>query len=67
VVVCQERGLVVRVPTYYSQVDQDRILNDAVFCGMRDGIFVDVGAHDGFYVKFKIVPLANLHIFPLSL
>jgi FkbM family methyltransferase len=33
--------------TYYSQVDQDRILNELVFCGMRNGVFVDVGAHDG--------------------
>ena len=33
--------------TYYSQVDQDRILNELVFCGMRNGMFVDVGAHDG--------------------
>ena len=35
------------MPTYYSQVDQDRILNEEVFCGMRGGVFVDVGAHDG--------------------
>jgi hypothetical protein len=35
------------MPTYYSQVDQDRILNEEVFCGMRNGVFVDVGAHDG--------------------
>lgn len=35
------------MPTYYSQNDQDRILNEAVFCGMRNGVFVDVGALDG--------------------
>ncbi len=35
------------MPAYYSQVDQDRILNEKVFCGMRNGVFVDVGAHDG--------------------
>jgi FkbM family methyltransferase len=35
------------MPTYYSQIDQDRILNEEVFCGMRNGVFVDVGAHDG--------------------
>ena len=35
------------MPTYRSQVDQDRILNEVVFCGMRNGVFVDVGAHDG--------------------
>jgi hypothetical protein len=28
------------MPTYYSQVDQDRILNEEVFCGMRNGVFV---------------------------
>src|SRR5262249_54497200 len=33
--------------TYYSQVDQDRVLNEQVFRGMRNGVFVDVGAHDG--------------------
>jgi hypothetical protein len=26
------------MPTYHSQVDQDRILNDVVFCGMRNGV-----------------------------
>jgi FkbM family methyltransferase len=35
------------MPTYYSQGDQDRILNEAVFCSMRNGVFVDVGALDG--------------------
>jgi FkbM family methyltransferase len=35
------------MPTYYSHDDQDRILNEEVFCGMRNGVFVDVGAHDG--------------------
>jgi FkbM family methyltransferase len=35
------------MPTYYSQINQDRILNEEVFCGMRNGVFVDVGAHDG--------------------
>jgi hypothetical protein len=37
------------MPTYYSQVDQDRILNEEVFCGMRNGVFVDVGALMGFH------------------
>jgi FkbM family methyltransferase len=35
------------MPAYYSQHDQDRILNEVVFCGMRNGVFVDVGALDG--------------------
>ena len=41
------RALEGQMTTYYSQVDQDRILNEQVFCGMRNGVFVDVGAHDG--------------------
>ena len=33
--------------TFYSQLEQDRILDEEIFRGMRDGVFVDVGAHDG--------------------
>lgn len=32
---------------FYGQMGQDKFLETAVFHGMRDGIFVDVGAHDG--------------------
>jgi FkbM family methyltransferase len=32
---------------FYSQYEQDEFLEDAVFKGFRNGIFVDVGAHDG--------------------
>jgi FkbM family methyltransferase len=32
---------------YYSQIDQDYLLDVVVFQQMRDGVFVDVGAHDG--------------------
>ncbi len=33
--------------TYYGQMGQDKFLDTAVFAGLRNGIFVDVGAHDG--------------------
>lgn len=33
--------------TFYSQMGQDKFLDGAVFRAMRDGVFVDVGAHDG--------------------
>lgn len=33
--------------TYYSQWGQDRHLAEHVFKGLRDGVYVDVGAHDG--------------------
>ena len=32
---------------YHSQIDQDRILNETYFKNMKNGVFVDVGAHDG--------------------
>jgi len=32
---------------YKSQMGQDKFLNSVVFHAMRDGVFVDVGAHDG--------------------
>ena len=32
---------------YHSQIGQDVLLDRHVFCGRTDGIFVDVGAHDG--------------------
>lgn len=33
--------------TYYSQLGQDRILDEEIFRGLRGGVFVDVGAYDG--------------------
>lgn len=32
---------------YYSQHDQDKILNENFFKGNKNGVFCDVGAHDG--------------------
>jgi FkbM family methyltransferase len=32
---------------YYSQCDQDRILDENVFKHLKNGVFIDVGAHDG--------------------
>ena len=32
---------------YHSQYDQDKVLNDTFFKNSRNGIFVDIGAHDG--------------------
>ena len=32
---------------YYSQFKQDNYLNNNFFKDKRDGIFVDIGAHDG--------------------
>ena len=33
--------------TYYSQCKQDQILDSTIFKGLRNGIFMDIGAHDG--------------------
>lgn len=33
--------------THHSQVGQDRILDEEIFCSLRGGVFVDIGAHDG--------------------
>lgn len=33
--------------SYVSQWGQDKFLNEKVFCGKKNGVFVDVGAHDG--------------------
>jgi FkbM family methyltransferase len=32
---------------FYAQYEQDKILDNLVFKGFKNGIFVDVGAHDG--------------------
>lgn len=33
--------------SYYSQWEQDKWLNEHIFHGKRNGVFIDVGAHDG--------------------
>ena len=33
--------------TYFSQYQQDKIVNEAFFHDMKDGVFVDIGAHNG--------------------
>lgn len=45
---------------YYSQLGQDRYLNEHFFKDKRDGIFIDIGAYDGvtgsntlFFEKFR--------------
>jgi FkbM family methyltransferase len=35
------------MPQYYSQFGQDKFLDTKVFKGFRDGIYMDIGAHDG--------------------
>ncbi|SFI88951.1 methyltransferase, FkbM family [Bacillus sp. 71mf] len=32
---------------YYSQIGQDKYVNERIFRGMENGFFVDIGAHDG--------------------
>ncbi|WP_417897199.1 FkbM family methyltransferase [Bacillus haimaensis] len=32
---------------YYSQIGQDKFVNENIFNGMENGFFVDIGAHDG--------------------
>lgn len=34
-------------PTYYSQIGQDKYVNDTIFKNKKDGFFVDIGAFDG--------------------
>lgn len=35
------------IPGYYSQKGQDKFLNEEIFHNKRNGIFIEVGAHDG--------------------
>lgn len=37
--------------TYYSQYQQDKLLNEHIFKNKRNGIFVDIGAHDGISIN----------------
>ncbi len=32
---------------YYSQYKQDKFLEESVFKGLKNGVYVDIGAHDG--------------------
>lgn len=32
---------------YYSQYGQDQFLNEHIFYNMKNGTFVDIGAHEG--------------------
>lgn len=48
------------IPSYFSQMGEDRYVDTKVFEGMSGGIFVDIGAHDGktfsntyFFEKFR--------------
>jgi FkbM family methyltransferase len=43
---CSREGPVTR-PPYHGQYGQDRIFHEELFGDRRDGVFVDVGAHDG--------------------
>lgn len=33
--------------TFYAQYNQDQILENTIFKGFKNGVFVDIGAHDG--------------------
>ena len=33
--------------TYFSQFNQDRSLENCIFKGFKNGVFMDIGAHDG--------------------
>lgn len=46
--------------TYYSQVGQDRYLNEQVFKNKKNGVFVDIGAFDG-------VTISNTYFFEKEL
>jgi len=37
--------------TFYSSHKQDKFLEDYVFKGLKNGVFVDVGAHDGISIN----------------
>lgn len=45
---------------YYSQYNQDQWLNENIFKNKRDGLFLDIGAHDG-------VTLSNTYFFETEL
>jgi FkbM family methyltransferase len=60
-------------PTYFSQMGEDKYIDMEIFHGKRNGVFVDIGAHDGktfsntyFLEKYKgwtgicVEPLPNI-------
>ncbi|MEI4828204.1 FkbM family methyltransferase [Bacillus sp. FJAT-53711] len=36
---------------YYSQIGQDKFVNERIFQGMEKGFFVEIGAHDGISIS----------------
>lgn len=45
---------------YYSQYNQDKILNEKFFKNKKNGVFLDIGAHDG-------ITLSNTYFFESEL
>ena len=39
---------------FYSQDNQDRVLETHIFKGFKNGVFVDIGAHDGLSINNTI-------------
>ena len=37
---------------YYGQYEQDRFLYETFFKNKKNGVFVDIGAHDGLYLMY---------------
>ncbi len=40
-------GYSLHAETYFSQYEQDKIVNETYFHNMREGVFVDIGAYNG--------------------
>lgn len=36
---------------YYSQYEQDKIINEIYITNNKNGVFVDIGAHDGIFLS----------------
>lgn len=47
-------------PIYYSQVGQDKYLNEEIFHGKKNGVFIDIGAHNG-------ISISNTYFFEKNL
>jgi hypothetical protein len=45
--VVSAKEIVGLAPTFYSQMGQDKWVSEAIFPGVRNGFFVDVGSGDG--------------------
>jgi FkbM family methyltransferase len=37
----------IMIDDYFSQFNQDKFLNEVVFCNKKNGFFIDIGAYDG--------------------